>query len=367
MKPVYLIASLFLLVGCILPSASAQTFYLKLVEVSNTPTTYEVEVQMALSSDASLGSSNLQFTFDESFIDAPTFVSTTLTAPIYAVGVTEPNPGLASFNIFLQVPGFGDAIAVFPAFTSLGNISFTKQGGPAADLAWAYSGGSTLTVVFLQDESTQIFSATPSSDLQGLSPSSGLPTEMLYFQANWQDTEQHASLVSWATETEIQSSHFEIQRSWDAIQFEPIGTVEAAGNSTDPKYYQFVDAELARMDAGDVVYYRLRDVDLYGEDSISDICSLTKNVFEPSKIRVFPSPFESELSLYLHGQSWLEQNLEIQLTGATGKVIRQFELINYQSNSIQLSNLNDLDPGMYFLSVRQLGSQHWETVKLLKL
>lgn len=366
MKPFYRSALCLLIFGLLTSPSFAQSFYLKLVELTNTPTTYEVEVQMALSSAGKIGSSNLQFSYDPAFIDNPVYVSTSLTEPIYTVSASKPAAGVASLNIFLAIPGIGDNVNVFPTFSSVGVISFDKQGGSPADLTWLYNGGTTETVAYIDDESTQIFAATPASDLQGLTPTSGLPFEMSYFNAHWENETELAALITWGTETETQTGHFEVQRSFDAIRFNQIGTVEAAGNSTDPQFYQFIDKELDRMQGDDVVYYRLREVDQLGEDTFTEIRALTKKRSE-AKLRAYPSPFENEISIHLHGPDWIGKNLEIQLTNNIGSVVKQFEVWDFQSYTLQLIDLNGIDPGMYFLSVRTIGAQKWETVKVLKL
>ncbi|MEM6726473.1 MAG: hypothetical protein AAF598_20700 [Bacteroidota bacterium] len=268
-------------------------------------------------------------------------------------------------NVFLQIPSAGDAVTIFPTFTAIGRINFSKEGGSPADLTWAYNGGTTETVAFLEDESTQIFVANPGSDLQNLTPSSSLPFEMAYFNAYWLSESQDAALLDWGTETETNTGHFEIQRSWDARTFQTIGTIEASGNSTDPIDYQFVDEDLARMISGDDVYYRLKEVDLANSDSFTEIRVLTKYI-EETPIEVFPAPFNDKLNVLLHGQQWLNQDLEIRLTDNLGTTIREQRIQNFQGNNLELTELQGLGSGVFFLSVRRAGTLNWETQKLIK-
>ncbi len=84
-----------------------------------------------------------------------------------------------------------------------------------------------------------------------------LPIELLSF-----DAENLADRVRlhWATATEENSSHFVIERSADGAQFEPIGYVDAAGNSHQRADY--VHDDIAPLSG--VSYYRLLEFDLDG-------------------------------------------------------------------------------------------------------
>lgn len=65
----------------------------------------------------------------------------------------------------------------------------------------------------------------------------------------------------WTTATEINSSHFIIQRSNDAVHFSNIGTQAAAGNSQVPLNYDFLDKQPLKGNS----FYRLQLVDKDGQ------------------------------------------------------------------------------------------------------
>jgi hypothetical protein len=71
------------------------------------------------------------------------------------------------------------------------------------------------------------------------------------------------NLLHWKTATEINSDHFTIQRSTNGVNFETVGTIQAAGFSNNEMDYDFTDADPA---AG-ANYYRLIMVD---KDNIID-------------------------------------------------------------------------------------------------
>lgn len=94
-----------------------------------------------------------------------------------------------------------------------------------------------------------------------------LPVEMLYFQAEKFGTSVR---LSWATASEHENSHFDIERSGDLHFWEHVWTVSAAGNSSSQIGYQGVDLNPLTG----VSYYRLRQVDLDGREILSTVVSV---------------------------------------------------------------------------------------------
>ncbi|CAG5086166.1 T9SS type A sorting domain-containing protein [Parvicella tangerina] len=68
--------------------------------------------------------------------------------------------------------------------------------------------------------------------------SSPLPVELNFFDAACKD---EGVVLSWQTASEINSSHFEIYKSLDGINFELAGTIPSHGNSSVNVDYSFVD------------------------------------------------------------------------------------------------------------------------------
>jgi hypothetical protein len=103
----------------------------------------------------------------------------------------------------------------------------------------------------------------------------------LYFRA---ELVNEISSLEWATASEKNSDYFEVQKSIDGRNFEAIGRVGAAGNSTDKRVYHFIDQHSLPT----IVYYRLKQVDLNGEFSYSTIRVLNAPLVYA--MNVFPNP-----------------------------------------------------------------------------
>lgn len=101
-----------------------------------------------------------------------------------------------------------------------------------------------------------------------------LPVRLMSFTA--EKSGDKDSQLNWVTATESNSSYFGIERSFDKINWQPVGKVNAAGNSQLILNYQFTDKNVTNgITSGNVTaYYRLKMVDLDGSFKYSPIQSV---------------------------------------------------------------------------------------------
>ena len=95
--------------------------------------------------------------------------------------------------------------------------------------------------------------------------------------------------LAWATASERNSNRFEVERSRDGRTFERIGQVAAAGSSTSPHRYDFLDTKYSGET--DLLYYRLRQVDLGGTTAYSPMRTVRDG--GPAALALFPNPAHS--------------------------------------------------------------------------
>lgn len=108
--------------------------------------------------------------------------------------------------------------------------------------------------------------------------SSVLPIELLYFSGEQKYCNQN--IISWATATETNSDHFEIERSSDAINFKTIKEIPGAINSLETKKYVYVDSN---PESG-INYYRLKQVDLDGSFKYAPIIDVDNSCVKDLKV-----------------------------------------------------------------------------------
>lgn len=99
-----------------------------------------------------------------------------------------------------------------------------------------------------------------------------LPIELVVFKA--EKTQDNKSLLTWVTASEVNNDYFEVQHSTDGVYFNVIGYVKGKGTTNELSTYNFTHDN---PQIG-VNYYKLRQVDLDGKSSYSDIRSLIFNV-----------------------------------------------------------------------------------------
>ncbi len=78
--------------------------------------------------------------------------------------------------------------------------------------------------------------------------------------------------ISWQTTTEVNTSHFELQRSENGRDFEPIETITAGGISKSISSYSTTDKKAGLC--GNRVFYRLKIIFINGKENFTDATAL---------------------------------------------------------------------------------------------
>ncbi len=121
-----------------------------------------------------------------------------------------------------------------------------------------------------ENDKTQFFEPTVSTHLWAAtcrptsSVVSALPVELTSFNAS---LSENGVELDWTTGSEINNSHFEVQVSVDGVNWETIGIVQGAGNSTTSIDYNFLDPVLGEG----INYYRLKQVDFDQTTAYSNV------------------------------------------------------------------------------------------------
>lgn len=162
-----------------------------------------------------------------------------------------------------------------------------------------------------------------------------LPVELLSFQATQAGSAVH---VTWSTATERNSSHFIVQRSIDAIEWENVGMVEGAGNSTTARVYRLIDEQpLPRLS-----YYRLEQVDYDGAIEHSGIVPISFAGVGPT-LRIFPNPADIEAQVFIEA---IDGPAVLSLIDASGRKVAERQI---SSGNTQILEVGYLPSGAYMV------------------
>lgn len=139
--------------------------------------------------------------------------------------------------------------------------------------------------------------------------------------------------VEWVTASETDNSHFTVERSMDALHFEPVGLVPGAGTSSQLHHYGMVDTSPYTGTS----YYRVRQTDMDGSSQMGPIVAV--KVDAPVVVRIHPNP-NAGRELVLSGDV---QDTWLQVMDAAGKTVSGHTLTG------QHLTLPELAPGLYML------------------
>ena len=155
------------------------------------------------------------------------------------------------------------------------------------------------------------------------------PIELLYFDAI---PNEHLNKVdlSWATMSEINNRHFQIQRSADGRNWQSITQIQGAGNSVEENSYSSKD----HQPLNGMSYYRLKQVDFDGVHSFSAIKAVQFNH------HVLFSPNPSSGMVLLNAESNVTTYVE--LLDANGRVV-----FNNSYRGSSNINFSHLPKGLY--------------------
>ena len=175
-------------------------------------------------------------------------------------------------------------------------------------------------------------------------PQGPIPVNFIYFNASKYG--ESASLLSWKTSQEINSAYFDVERSEDAVNFQYIGRVNAAGYSTSPLEYSFTD----NNPVNGINYYRLRQVDRDGHFIYTPTRQVRFERLDAGMVKYFPNPTSGKLYIEIPENMRLERKV-INITNAAGVVMDQQKTGSWNTLRLEI-DLGKYAKGVYFIQVK---------------
>ncbi|MBC7937914.1 MAG: choice-of-anchor D domain-containing protein [Rhizobacter sp.] len=147
-------------------------------------------------------------------------------------------------------------------------------------------------------------------------------------------------LLNWKTTNEINTAFFLVERSADGIHFSSIGNV-AANNTSGIHLYDLED----RQPLDGISYYRLKQTDIGGIFTYSDIVAINRNNAQIS-MTVFPNPVTDIVNVVFAPS---EQPRKLLITDSKGAVVKMIT-VPARSTTIQ-TNMGAFAKGLYSISL----------------
>jgi Secretion system C-terminal sorting domain len=164
-----------------------------------------------------------------------------------------------------------------------------------------------------------------------------LPVTLSQFGAVALDNEDIK--IFWTTESEINNSHFDIEKSSDAKNWSLLGSLPGRGTTAVQNQYSFPDKNPV---AGNN-YYRLKQVDFDGRFEYSNIV-LAK--ITPNTADIYPNPVSQEL--FIPSDNAAEGDV-IEVYSLQGTLVKSTSTFN---NTFTTIDCTALSSGVYLLHIR---------------
>ena len=170
-----------------------------------------------------------------------------------------------------------------------------------------------------------------------------LPIVLNSFDAN-RKGKNHA-LIEWETVSEINASHFEVQRSDNTRDWRTLTTVKCTTGNAKGGAYEYFDLRAAdHKNEDDQLYYRLNMIDLDGQSEYSETRSVRFEVVD-YQAKVYPSParISDQVTFAFAAPSVGDQLIYI--LNNQGLVVKQYSIVTSEVNEV-VELLFDIDQSM---------------------
>lgn len=154
-----------------------------------------------------------------------------------------------------------------------------------------------------------------------------LPVTLVSFSAR---TSGSVNVLNWETATEKDADRFEIERSYNGRTFEKIGSVKAAGTSSQAKQYGFED----KNPEGALQYYRLKQLDIDGTTTFSKVVTVNRNQVE-NNFLLYPNPATELITV----RKDFATSVSIHIFDLSGKELIKYENLHGTEVKLDISRL----------------------------
>lgn len=224
-----------------------------------------------------------------------------------------------------------NSLSVDPQLVSLTDFHFASTGTPLLGKGVQLPGFTT----DIDGETRDTIPEIGADEFPGI-----IPVELVSFNAT---LSQNKVLLNWMTATELNSSHFIIERKSKIENWNTIGTIRAAGNSTNPINYSFTDENITNS----TYYYRLKQVDYDGSFTYSRTIEVDGNIMNQFVLEQnYPNPFNPATKINFTVP--FDSKVSISIYSITGELIKELvnDFIAAGTHSVEFDGSN-FSSGLY--------------------
>ena len=150
-------------------------------------------------------------------------------------------------------------------------------------------------------------------------------------------------LIDWITQSEQNTSYFNVERSYDGIVFTTIGQVQAAGTSNNVHNYQYIDINAAKS----IIFYRLKLVDADAGYKLSPVRVIAKSDVVVKQFLLYPNPATSYINIILNETA--KEDMQLQIINPMGQIVKNARIV--LGTQILTLDVYELPKGIYILKL----------------
>ncbi len=170
--------------------------------------------------------------------------------------------------------------------------------------------------------------------------SSPLPVELIQFEAS--PAASHTADLTWKTASELNNSHFVVERSYDGRDFQAAAIVQGNGTTQNVITYNHNDNTIDL--AQNTVFYRLRQVDFDGTTAYSPVRRVDfEGSIIPNSVTLYPNPTKGTVTV-----SFTDDEAESHAIKVIDNLGRELYKQTFDGQAIEL-DLSSQATGIYFI------------------
>ena len=184
-----------------------------------------------------------------------------------------------------------------------------------------------------------------------------LPIELISFTAACKDKQVE---IKWSTASEINNDFFTVERSADAVNYLPLGTILGAGNSSTVQNYSFTDVD----PLSGTSFYRIKQTDFNGYTETFPAASISPCVGNGGVSVVIGNGLNN-------GNIWVSindgegQDVLVGITDVLGRRVYLKELRNIPGSYLLNADLQ-LAPGVYVVNAATASSSFSKKIVVVR-
>lgn len=165
-----------------------------------------------------------------------------------------------------------------------------------------------------------------------------LPVVLVSFDAVKQG---NGVLISWRTQQEYNTKEFHVEKSADGRNFIPLTTLPAAGNSTVPRSYSYIDQSAQTG----ISYYRVRIISNDMAIGFTPVKAVRGSAL--SRLGIYPNPAQNQANLIVNNPD--QTPFTVNIFNSYGQLVQQRK-ISGGTNTVSL-DLQSLQAGDYTVDI----------------